>query len=142
VSSDELEMAERLEERADVAELLDELVILSPRLRSEMLKSPGRALAVLRSARLTPGIHNRAAFAIARWRAGADPRPPRARAPRAEELAEDYAEPPTLSALEQVWSRDPSPVGDLLLRIMAIAIARAGGFGQLQRAFLERHSPE
>jgi hypothetical protein len=137
--SDELEL---LAARARVNELVDELAIDSMRLRDEMLDNPGRAIAVLEHARRARGIRNPASFAIARWRAGADPRI-RARQPAslASHLASHLDEmeatgAPTLEALEFAWhlEDESSPVAEPMLRLLACAIERNGGM----RAVLER----
>jgi hypothetical protein len=112
---------------AALDELLDELGILGA-VRSQMLADPARARAVLVHAKSSSGIRNRAAFAIANWRARFDPR---GREPGAQlRLVE---EAPTLDALELAWSLD-SPIAREVVRMMTAAIERTGG----ARALLER----
>jgi hypothetical protein len=118
---------EELTAEAAVVELMDELGILGS-IRSQMLGDLGRARAVLVHAKSSSGIRNRAAFAIANWRARFDPR---GRAEGAQlRLVE---EAPTLDALELAWSLD-SPIAREVVRMMTVAIERTGG----ARALLER----
>jgi len=126
---------ERLRLRRDVNGYLDELDIRSPAIRSEMLDEPERALRILDTASSAPRIRNRAAFAIARWR----DRDRRSAEPAVLEITEDEElVPPTLDVLELQWSQEPSFVGGLVLKLMAAAIARAGGFEELRASFDER----
>ena len=119
------EELERLRLKARVLDLVDELAILSDRLRAEMLADPERAIAVLEYALDEPNVKNPASFAIASWRTGADPRRRSSSSSAREELPTE--EPPTLSALEYAWSRERSPIGETLLRMMAFSIERNGG---------------
>lgn len=123
-----------LEARARVYELADGLGIYSNPLRAEMADEPGRAIAVLELALSSPRIRNRAAFAIARWRAGADPRSDseRARLRLDRELVDAELAPagaPTIEALELAWSLEDegSLVAMPMLAMMVVAIERAGG---------------
>jgi hypothetical protein len=118
-----------LELRGRVHELLDELGIYSAEIRGGMTDDPDRALALLEHACRARGIRNRPAFAIARWRAGDDPRPSTPRLPMHLEPAEPEASPPTLEALELAWHLEDegSPVAEPVLRLIAAGIERAGG---------------
>lgn len=102
-------------------------------IQQEMLEDPDRAAAVLGHALRAPGIKNRAGFATANWNGGFDPRS----SPRPVQKLLGEPGPPTLSALEYQWSKGPSALGELLLGTMAIAIAQAGGFKELQKTFRE-----
>ena len=114
-------------------ELLDDFGIIG-RIREEMLAEPERALAILERARTGPGIRNPAAYSIARWRA------PRAAPPAPEpELAID---PPDLDALEYVWSRPPTVVGELIVKLLAVALERHGGFEALRESFDRHRDPD
>jgi len=125
-------VSDELVDRARVSELLDALDISGP-VSSDMLDHPGRAYAVLSHAQRARGVRNRAAFAIARWRSSR-PRPP---APPAAD-SEPVSEPPSLVALEHAWSLEPSPVGAAILRLMALALEKHGGFGPLQEQIRRR----
>lgn len=109
-----------------VRELTRELGIAGP-VELAMLTEPERAVAVLEYARRARHVRSPAALAIARWRAGFDPRPVELEPPVAA------AGPPTLAAIEHAWSLEPAPFAGLLLRCMAFALERAGGFAELQR---------
>lgn len=100
------------------------------RVRLEMMADPERGAAVLRHAAKAPKIRNRAGFAIANWHSGFDPRPALVPALVEDELGD--AGPPNLAAIEHAWSLQPSPVADALLRAMAAALARHGGFRVLR----------
>ena len=119
--------------RMDVYRLMDELQITG-QIRDSMLMDPDRAKAVLEHARAAHSIRNPAAYANSLWRQGYDPRdryvPP-------EEL-DDEGGPPSLSALEFAWSRPPSLVGEALMDLMAVAVARHGGFHAMQASFRQR----
>lgn len=49
--------------------------------------------------------------------------------------------PPTLADLEYAWSLQPSAGADFMLGVMAIALARAGGFQNLQRELVAANTP-
>lgn len=117
---------ERAWTKARALDLMDELGILSGRIRDAMLEDVERAVAVLQHAKSAPHVRNPASLAIANWRRGADPRP-RARSRTFELEREVTEQPPTLSALEFAWSRDRSPIGGALIAMMGYAIARSGG---------------
>lgn len=112
-----------------VERLTGELFIIG-QVRDQMRADPERAAAVLTYALGAPRIRNRAGYAVAAWRSGFDPRP--AQPPPAAELG-----PPSLAALEHAWSLEPSPVIHVWLQAMAVAIARAGGFKNLQQTLQE-----
>jgi hypothetical protein len=121
--ADLIDEPEELQADELVVELMDELGIVGT-IRAQMLADAGRARAVLAHAKASNGVRNPAAFAIANWRARFDPRgrvivgaPPR-------ELVE---EPPTLAALEYVWSLPATPVTAAIERMMTVAIERNGG---------------
>lgn len=123
------------DEQQDVLDVLaacDRMGIVSFETRAELIGEPDLALRVLGRAANTPGIHNPAAFAIARFRKGRDRRATEARARRREGIAGELAEvtpaPPRLRDLEQAWSLGPSAARDALLRAMAAAVGRHGGF--------------
>jgi hypothetical protein len=129
--ADLVDEPEELQSDADVVELLDELGIVGA-IRGQMLADADRARAVLRHAKASDGIRNRAAFAIANWRARFDPRG-RGLA-GVDGPAELVEEPPTLDALEYAWSLDDSPIAQAVVRMMTVSIERNGG----ARALLER----
>jgi hypothetical protein len=110
---------------------LDELEITGL-VRREMLAEPERALLIVEAAGRARGVHNRAAFTIARWKARAQTKPASAPAPELEAI------PPTLESLEYLWGRRPTVVGDLILKLIAAALERHGGFRALQADF-HRH---
>jgi hypothetical protein len=118
-----------LEARGRVHELLDELGIYSAELRGAMTDDPERAIVLLEHASRARGIRNRPAFAIARWRAGDDPRPSSPSRALGPPPAEPEASPPTLEALELAWHLEDegSPVAAPVLRLIAAGIERAGG---------------
>ena len=121
------------EQEAYVLALTVELDITGA-IQLEMLDDPDRAAAVLAHAMLPRKIRNRAAFATANWKSGFDPRT----SPKpVQELLEGEPGPPTLSALEYLWSKPPA-VGEMLLPLVAIAVTRAGGFKALQASFYRR----
>jgi len=117
-----------LEQR--VAQLLDELRVEGS-IRREMLDEPRAAYAILVYVQDLP-VKNPATQAIRFWAQRRRPQPPL------------EGGPPTLSALEFAWSRDtlpdgePNPAVSALLKLMAAAITRHGGFAQLQASFHER----
>jgi len=117
-----------------VAQLMDEIG-LQGSIRSEMLASPREAYPVLIFVVDMPHTKSRAIQAR-RWWAKRKPEP------RPAPLAGEG--PPTLSALEFAWSRDtlpdgePNPAVTALLKLMAAAITRHGGFAQLQAQMRER----
>ena len=113
-------------------ELLDELEIVGA-VRDEMTSQPLRALLIIESALRAQGVRNPAAFIIARWRAARERRP----AAPAPELELERV-PPDLDALEYVWSRPPSVVGGLILKLLSVAIEKHGGYGALRASF-DRH---
>lgn len=128
MSTAELDEAERLWTKQRVLDLLDELAIAGATLREEMLRDPERARAVLTHAKGSAGIRNVAAFAVANWRAGFDPR---------DRVVVDEPElteaAPTLSALELAWhlEGEGSFVAAPVLAMMRVAIARTGGCRRL-----------
>jgi hypothetical protein len=130
--------------RARVHVALDALEIYGS-VRDEMVADPTRALAILDRVMHSVGVHNRAAFAISSWRratAVPDDPPPALRARRwtlsAGAQPELEVEPPELEALEYVWAQPASDVGNLILRLIATALARHGGF-EAMRASFDRH---
>jgi hypothetical protein len=123
-----------LQSRARVRRLTAELGIVSDAITAAMLDDPGRAVRVLDRAKTARGIRDRAAFAVGMWRNGWG-----LPAPVLPPPVSDFDEggPPSLSALEYAWSRgwggrDDHAVGDALLYLMAAALAKHGGFRQLQ----------
>jgi hypothetical protein len=123
--------------RARVYVALDALEIYGP-VRAQMVADPVRALAVLDRVMHSVGVRNRAAFAVASWRrATARPDTPR-RLVEATAQPELEVEPPELESLEYVWAQPASDVGNLILRLIATALARHGGF-EAMRASFDRH---
>jgi hypothetical protein len=112
VASDELE------------ELIRELGITGTPV-FEMWADPERAVAVLRHAKKGTGLRNRAAFAVANWQTGFDPRPSTRPEPPAEQ---EHSEPPSLSGLEYMWSVPQTKAIEYLLEAAGEVIALAGGF--------------
>ena len=117
----------------EVYELTRELGI-GGMIRLEMIAEPDRAVAVLRHATTAPRIRNRGGFATANWKGGFDPRPGPA-ALAESELADEEPGPPALETLEHCWSRPESPLATILLRAMAAAIGKAGGFNAIKHSF-------
>jgi len=109
---------------------MDELEISSSFVRWEMLAEPERASRVLRTALSKRGIRNRAAFAIARFRAGDGAKPEPRRQPLYPAGPQPEPGPPSLADLERAWSIE-SDVGPALVSAMRAAIERAGGFAAL-----------
>jgi len=126
--SDELE---RLELRARLHAELDELDVTG-RLRDEMTDEPEAALRLVRRARRARGVRNPAALLVSLWRGRRAPPPAR---PAEPELVVDA--PPDLDALEQAWALSP-PVRELVLKLLAAAIHRHGGYEQMRADFDRR----
>jgi len=126
-----------VDDRARVYELAERLDIDGPVL-TEMLAEPGRATVVLEKAVRARGIRNRAALAVSQWR---KPRPRLAAASPEEQAGAELElepEPPTLSAIEYLWSQDPSPPMLALERLLAAAVDEAGGFAAVASTFRQR----
>jgi len=102
-------------------------------MRSEMLGDPDRAFALVDMVKRQKGLRNPGGFAVARWRDGYG----RLRAVPPAEPVELPDEPPTLSAIEYAWSREPSIAMQACLTLMAAAVRRHG-FHVVQRSFHER----
>jgi hypothetical protein len=131
--SDDLE---RLRARRDLYDALEDLEV-APSVRDEMVADPEAALKVLGGARQAKGVRNLAAFVTSRWKQyRARPRLPFQAPP--PDPAEYVPGPPTLSALEYAWSRDPSPMMDALLAAMAASIGQHGGFEAMRPGFGSR----
>ena len=97
----------------------------------ELELDPARALAIIEYAERQQALKSIAGFAIARYRSGFDPRStafadvgPRSRAQATRE-PEPVEAPPTLSAIEYLWSRTPSPMLESVARMMGVAIGRS-----------------
>jgi len=128
---------DRLELRARLHDELDELAIVGS-IRDEMTDDPEAALRLVARARRARGIHNPAAFLIAQWRSRRAP-PPRVPSGTPLEEVELDEGPPDLDTIEQAWSLSP-PVRELVLRLLAVAITRHGGFQQMRADFERRRS--
>jgi hypothetical protein len=127
--------ADDLAARARLYDLADELGIVSDRLRSAMADDPARATRILEHALRAPGIRNRPAFAIARWRSRATRSEARRTALNpslSDGIRVDGVEAPTLEALERLWALPPSVGVELTLRLMSATIARGGGLAELR----------
>lgn len=118
--------------------LCDRLGITSAAVRSEMIGEPEVALAILRRVKRERGIHNPPAYATARFRGAVKRRQAEARARPSSEaggladverlVAEVAPAPPRLADLELARALTPSKYRESVLRCMAAAVARFGGF--------------
>jgi len=122
---------EELLGRLVVADLTDELGIFGP-VRDSMLDDPILAREALETARRKRRARNPAALAIALFRQAL------ARAPRP--VDEPEPGPPSLSALEFLWSLEPTHPGtaQALLPLFSAVIGRFGGFRALHDSFGQR----
>jgi len=133
------------------ADELDRLALLEACMRiglagspvRELELDPERALAIIEYAERQHALKSIAGFAIARYRAGFDPRSSsnvKSSATSTPREPEPVEQPPTLSAIEYAWSRERSPMIESVLGMMGVAIGRsADGFeGVLRRGWFER----
>ena len=135
--ADELERLELLEACMRIG--------LSGSTQRELEADPARALAIIEYAERQQALKSIAGFAVARFRAGYDPRSSPSSSSRKssamrEREPEPVESPPTLSAIEYAWSRERSPMIESVLGMMGVAIGRsADGFeGVLRRGWFER----
>jgi hypothetical protein len=117
---------------------------LSGSTQRELEADPARALAIIEYAERQQALKSIAGFAVARFRAGYDPRSSPSSSSSKSSVREREPEPveapPTLSAIEYAWSLDRSPSLESVLRMMGVAIGRSpDGFeGVLRRGWFER----
>lgn len=111
-----------LEARARLYRILDELEI-DGTVRAEMGLEPELALAIVTEARKRKRVRNMAGYVVTRWRKrprGLEPGP----------LLEPG--PPSLEALEYVWSAPHTATREALLAMLAAAIGLGGGFARMR----------
>ena len=121
---------ERLD-RLVVADLTDELGIFG-RARDSMLADPVRARDSIEQARRKTRVRNPAALAIALFRQAVD------RGRLAEPEVDADPGLPTLSAIELLWSMEPSKTSETLLGVVSAAIGGRGGFAAIKDSFRQR----
>lgn len=128
-------MDEEIEDRARLYELFDLHGIYSFTVRAEMLEDVGRALRLLEQARANPGrLTSPVGWAIARFRAGADPAHELERKRAALEQSsyvDDFElELPTLEAVTYIFgvAEQQPALGHAIVRLVDAALMRLGGY--------------
>jgi len=122
--SDDYELRERL------YVLMADFGIYSEEVRAAMLQDPERAILLLEAARRPPRkIRNPAAWAITRFRHGEDPR---SRHYEPEPEPELELGLPTVEGIDYIAAEARrSWVGVAMMRLVAIALEREGGYPEL-----------